>query len=156
MDARTLIALFGQEMGVPMALSEAGTVSLAFEVGPTVHLEYDPMINGLQCYVVLGQAPAEQPACEALFCRMLVANVFGCDTDGATLGLDEVTGDLILSRCVDLAHADTASLRVILESMVPLALDWQRRLAGPFPDGDKDVGGGGTRRLYDPAFGLPA
>ncbi len=156
MDAHNLIALFGQETGVPMALSEAGTVSLAFEVGPTVQLEYDPMINGLQCYVVLGQAPADQPACYALFRRMLAANVFGCDTDGATLGLDEVTGDLILSRCLDLAHADTASLRTTLESMVPLALDWQRRLEGLFPDGDEDSIATRASSLSDPAFGFRA
>lgn len=157
MDARSLISLFGQETGTSMALSDAGTVSLVFEAGPTVQLEHDPMIDALQCYVVLGQAPTDPAERHEVFRRMLAANVFGHGTDGATLGLDEVTGELILSRCLDLSYADTAALRAVLESMVPLALDWQQRLAGgSFVDGDGDAAVAGTARVPDPGFGIRA
>ncbi|MGE8547233.1 type III secretion system chaperone [Alcaligenes sp. Marseille-Q7550] len=154
MDANSLISLFGQETGTPLAFSEAGTLALAFEAGPTVQLEHDSLIDAIHCYVVLGQAPADPDARQDVFRRMLAANVFGHDTDGATLGLDEVTGELILSRRLELSYADTARLRAMLESMVPLALDWQQRLAGAPVDDAMDISAAEMGNLPDPGFGL--
>ena len=156
MDVNSLISLFGQETGTPLTLSEAGTLSLVFESGPTVQLEHDPMIDALQCYVVLGQSPTDPAQRPKVYRRMLSANVFGHDHLGATLGLDEVTGELILSRCLELSYADTAQLRSVLESMVPVALDWQRRLAGSDIDGDSDALMATPTGLPDPGFGMRA
>lgn len=129
MDAHSLITLFGQEAGVPLALGESGTVALAFEGGPTVQLEHDPGADALHCYVVIGQAPADAARGAALCRQLLQANAFGRDTDGATLGLDEGTGEIILSRRLELARADAAWLRATVESMVAVAQAWQQRLA---------------------------
>jgi hypothetical protein len=129
MDVRSLISLFGQEAGVPLALGESGTVALAFEDGPTVQLEHDPGIDALHCYVVIGHAPSDIARSERFLRQLLQANVFGRETDGATLGLDEATGDIVLSRRLELAHADTAWLRITLESIVAVARLWQIRLA---------------------------
>jgi len=129
MDAHSLIALFGQETGVPLALGESGTLGLAFDAGLTVQLEHDPGADALHCYVVLGRLPADATQGGALLRQLLQANAFCRDTDGATFGLDEATGDIILSRRLELARADTAWLQATLESMVAVAQAWQPRLA---------------------------
>lgn len=130
MDANSLITLFGQEAGTSLALGEAGTLALAFEGGPTLQIEHDPALDVLHCYAVLGAAPAD-PARGAALCRqMLEANAFGRDTGGATLGLDAATGEIILSRRLELAWADTAQLRAVVESMAAVAQDWRQRLDG--------------------------
>ncbi len=129
MDVHSLISLFGQDSGVPLALSDEGALVLAFEAGPSVHLEHDSLHDALQCYVVLGRLPAEAAERHELFRRMLSANVFGLETDGATLGVDEVAGELILSQRLPLAYTDVALLRATLESLVPLAQEWQQQLS---------------------------
>ena len=155
MDASSLISLFGQEAGVALALNEAGTASLAFESGPVLHLEHDPQADALHCYVVLGQAPADPMRRHDVFRRMLAANAFGRDTDGATLGLDEVTGELLLSRRLELPRADTAWLRAVVESMAAVAADWQGRLDGTAQDAAPDSGGGlSSSDVPPPDFGL--
>lgn len=131
MDAFTLVALFGQESGTSLALGESGTAALAFENGPTLHLEHDPAADLLHCYAVIGQAPADAERRQTLFRQMLAANAFGRDTDGAALGLDEVSGDLVLSRRLELARADTAGLRATVESMAAVAAHWQAQLGEP-------------------------
>ena len=156
MDASSLITLFGQEAGIPLALNEAGTVSLAVESGPVLHLEHDPQADVLHCYVVLGQTPADPMRRQAVFREMLAANAFGRDTGGSTLGLDEVTGELLLSRRLELAHADTAWLRTVMESMVAVARHWQQRLDGDVPAGVTDPVADTPASSNDllPGFGL--
>lgn len=160
MDVASLISFFGQESGIDrLALSEDGTLSLVFEAGPTLHLEHDPQEDVLHCYVVIGQAPTDPERRHEIFQRMLAANVFGCDTEGATLGLDEVTGDLVLSRRLELSRADTAWLRSTAEAMVAVSVDWQRRLDGPAQEGESFGGDaafvpGGVSGDISPDLGL--
>lgn len=141
MDAHTLVSLFGQDTGAAVALNEAGTAALAFEGGPTLNLEHDPGTDSLQCYIVIGPAPADPERRQDLFRRLLATNLFCRDTDGATLGLDEITGELILSRRLELSRADTAWLRATIESMVVIAAEWQQRLAGPSADAQQAPAG---------------
>lgn len=129
MDVQSLITQFGREASVPLVLGESGTVALAFEGGPTVQLEHDPGADALHCYVVIGRAPADTPSGAVVFRQLLQANAFGRDTDGATLGLDEAANEIILSRRLELARADTAWLRTTVASMVAVARAWQQRLA---------------------------
>ncbi|MBW7899902.1 MAG: type III secretion system chaperone [Rhodocyclaceae bacterium] len=139
MDAFSLIALFGQESGTALTLGESGTAALAVDGGPTLHLEHDPAADLLHCYVVIGQAPGDDARRGELFRQMLAANAFGRDTDGATLGLDEVSGELVLSRRLELARADTAWLRATFESMAAVATHWQTRQADPAPSTASDA-----------------
>ena len=128
MDANSLIGLFGQETGVPLTLGETGTVALAFESGLTVQIEYDPALDALHCYVVLAPFPAESERCAALMRSMLQANAFCRGTDGATLGVD--ASEIILSRRLELARADTQWLRTTIESLIVVASDWIATLGG--------------------------
>lgn len=156
MDASNLISLFAQETGVDLSLSEAGTASLIFESGPALNLEHDPQLDVLHCYVVLGQAPADPMRRHEVFRQMLAANAFGRDTDGATLGLDEVTGELLLSRRLELSRADTAWLRTTVESMAAVAADWQTRLNGSTPEAASDASSPLVSSVMPPDFGLRA
>ncbi len=155
MEASSLISLFGQEAGITLALNEAGTASLVFESGLALNLEHDPQADALHCYVVLGQVPADPMRRHDAFRRMLAANAFCRSTDGATLGLDEITGELLLSRRLELPRADTAWLRAVVESMAAVAADWQQRLDGPPSAGREgpqaDMSSSDTR---PPHFGL--
>ena len=126
MDAHTLVALFGQEAGVVLALGESRTVALAFEGGPTVQIEHDPSIDALHCYVVIGPFPVEPQRGATLSRLLLQANAFGRDTDGAILGID--ADEVIVSRRLELARADTAWLRTTVESLVGIAKQWQTRI----------------------------
>lgn len=134
MDAHTLVSLFGQDAGAPIALNQDGTAALAFENGPTLNLEHDPGTDSLQCYIIIGQAPADAERRQTVFRQLLAANLFCRDTDGATLGLDDITGELVLSRRLELSRADTAWLRTTIESMVAVASEWQQRLCAPSAD----------------------
>lgn len=130
MDATSLVSLFGQEAGISLALGDAGTVALVFEQGPTLNLEHDKAEDLLHCYVVLGAEPADGARRAELHRELLAANAYGQDTAGATLGLDDSTGEIVLSRRIELARADTAVLRQVIETLVPVAVAWQQRLAG--------------------------
>lgn len=130
MDVSSLISLFGQEAGTPLILSEAGTAALTFESGLVLNLEHDAQADALHCYVVLGQAPTDPARRHDVFHQLLAANAFGRDTDGATLSLDEITDELLLTRRLELSRADTAWLRTTIESMAAVAAHWQQHLNG--------------------------
>lgn len=137
MQANSLIDLFGQETGVPLALGETGTVALVFEAGPTVQIEHDPDLDVLHCYVVLGQFPADSERRAALTRLMLQANAFCRDTVGATLGMD--ADEIILSRRLELARADTEWLRATVESLIAVANEWSAKLGGSFSEPKESV-----------------
>lgn len=128
MDAHSLIALFGEESGVPLSLGESGTIDLVFANDITLTLEHDEPQELLHLYVVLGQEPHD-PECSLLAYRdMLSANAFGHDTDGATLSLDERTGEILLTRRLELTDATVSKLGRMVESMVDVAASWRERL----------------------------
>ena len=126
MDASSLVALFGQEAGVPLTLGASNTAALSFEGGPTVQIEHDPSHDALHCYVVIGRFPPEPERGAALARLLLQANAFGRDTDGAVLSID--ADEIILSCRLELAYADTTSLRTAVESLVVTGQNWQSRL----------------------------
>jgi hypothetical protein len=131
MDASSLVALFGQEAGVPLALGASRTAALSFKEGPTVQIEHDPSHDALHCYVVIGRFPAEPERGMAMARLLLQANAFGRDTEGAVLSID--ADEIVLSCCLELAYADTTALRAVIESLVAIGQDWQSRLNDTAP-----------------------
>jgi hypothetical protein len=129
MDAHSLIALFGEESGVPLSLGESGTIDLIFDNDVTVTLEHDDPQDMMHAYAVLGQEPVDSEQCLSLYRDMLSANAFGHETDGATLSLDERTGEILLTRRLELSDATVSQLRRVVESMVDVALAWREKLS---------------------------
>jgi hypothetical protein len=129
MDAHKLIALFGEESGVPLTLGESGTIDLIFDNDVTVTLEHDDPQDMLHAYTVLGQEPVETEQQLTLYRDMLSANAFGHETEGAALSLDDRTGEILLTRRLELADATVSQLRRTVESMVDVSLSWREKLA---------------------------
>ncbi|OZI62086.1 type III secretion system chaperone [Bordetella genomosp. 11] len=129
MDAHKLIALFGEESGVPLTLGESGTIDLIFDNDVTVTLEHDDPQDMLHVYTVLGQEPAETEQQLALYRDMLSANAFGHETEGAALSLDDRTGEILLTRRLELADSTVTQLRRIVESMVDVSMSWREKLS---------------------------
>ncbi|MFY0478496.1 type III secretion system chaperone [Achromobacter marplatensis] len=131
MDVHTLISLFGERSGVPLALSDAGTLALQFADGVVLNLENAEQDGALHLYVVVGEDPHEDDARLLAYSAMLQANVFCHETAGGTLGLDDSTGDLMLTRRIDLAVADVEYLSEAIEMLVAAAGQWKTRLSAP-------------------------
>jgi hypothetical protein len=129
MDAHKLIAEFGDESGVPLALGECGTVDLIFDNDVTVTLEHDDCQDTLHVYAVVGKEPAETEQRLTLYRYMLLANAFGHETDGAALSLDDRPGEILLTRRLELVDANVCQLRRVVESMANLSFTWRGKLA---------------------------
>jgi hypothetical protein len=128
MEVASLIALFGQDSGIPLSLGDSGTLDLVFENNVVVTLEHDDPLDLLHCYVVLGNEPADARERAVVYRSMLIGNVFGHETDGATLGLDELTGELLVSRRLELSDTNVSLLRRVVEGMVNTAIAWRENL----------------------------
>ena len=131
MDISSLIALFGEQAGTPLSLNEGGTLALAFDDDLTINLEHDVSQDLLHLYAIVGQEPADLAARPAFHRQLLVANVFGHDTGGAALGIDDNTGEVLLTLRLPLAGAQVDALRDAVRSMVAVATGWRERLATP-------------------------
>lgn len=155
MDAHSLIALFGEESGVPLSLGESGTIDLVFGNDITLTLEHDEPQEILHAYVVLGQAPDDPEICLVLFRDLLSANTFGHDTDGATLSLDERTGEILLTRRLELIDANVSQLRRMVESMVDVAASWRERITSIAHKVNKNNRVASTVRKEPPVAAIP-
>jgi len=131
MDISSLIALFGEQAGTPLALNQGGTLALAFDHDLTINLEHDASQDLLHLYVIVGQEPADHTARPAFYRQLLVANVFGHDTGGASLGVDDISGEVLLTWRLPLLGAEVSVLRDAVQSLVDTANIWRERLAAP-------------------------
>jgi len=131
MDISSLIALFGEQAGTPLTLTEGGTLALAFDGDLTLNLEHDASQDALHLYAIVGQEPADQATRAAFYRQLLTANVFGHDTGGAALGVDDLSGEVLLTWRLPLAGAEVSVLRDAVQSMVATAASWRERLAAP-------------------------
>jgi hypothetical protein len=129
MDAHSLIALFGEESGVPLSLGESGTIDLIFDNDITVTLEHDDPQDMLHVYTVLGQEPMDAEQCLSVYRAMLAANAFGHDTDGAALSVDDRSGEILLTRRLELQDVTVSQLRRVVEGMVDVAVTWREKLS---------------------------
>lgn len=138
MDISSLIALFGEQAGTPLTLTEGGTLALAFDRDLTLNLEHDASQDVLHLYAIVGQEPTDHARRAAFYRQLLTANVFGHDTGGAALGVDDLSGEVLLTWRLPLAGAEVSVLRDAVQSMVSTAASWRDRLAAP-ADASADV-----------------
>ncbi len=125
MDVSTLVAEFGRRAGTPLVLQAGGTLALAFDNGLTVNIEHEAAPDLLHLYVVLGQEPAD-PAARATYYRaLLIANPFGQAAGGGAFGIDDTTGEVLLTRTLPTATLDGTQLELALRHLVEAAGAWQ-------------------------------
>ncbi|MFY3305593.1 type III secretion system chaperone [Achromobacter xylosoxidans] len=129
MDAHTLVSLLGDRAGIPLSLSEAGTLALLFENDVILNLEHAASEDALHLYVIVGGDPYDDEERLALYGDMLEANLFCHDTGGGSLGLDDATGEILLTRRVELAMAHVGHLSEAIETLVAAAIQWKSKIA---------------------------
>ena len=117
MHADHLIADFAQRAGLPtLALSADGTARLVVDRSHDVQIEYESTRQRLHLYTSLGAPPSEDKT--AWLERLLVANFFGRDTDGATVCLDPVKREALLVLTLELDTTTPATFENALQSLV--------------------------------------
>ena len=134
--ADQLLLDLGQTAGLPQPLrfDAQGCARLVFDTRLAIDFERDDDAGVLQVYSVLGPLPAEGR--EALYQRLLEANLFGSATAGATLAVDGQTREVVLCRTVDVQETGGPAFVRLVERFVAAAEDWKKLLlsgasAGP-------------------------
>ena len=134
MDPRTRLNGLLDELalliGTPgLTLNEDGRCVLQFEGYITLDLFLDEPAGLLWVATLLGELPDGED--EDLLRRMLIANLLGLGTGGATLGLGP-DGDVMLHRALPLDEGlDLSALQARLVGFVDAADRWRDELGQP-------------------------
>lgn len=100
--AQDLLSAYGRIAGLPdLKFEPHGCARLLFDGTIAVDLEIDEDAGCVQVYGVLGPVP--DLGREGVYRALLEANMFGTQTRGATLSIDPVQHEVLLSRRVDVA-----------------------------------------------------
>lgn len=116
-----LLTALGRHVGMaePLAFDEQGCARLLFDGSVAVALEVPQGPGPLHMYSVLGALPDGNR--EALLMQLLNANLFGAETGGATLAVDDHSGEIILCRQVDTTQTSDGAFVSMLEQFVAAA-----------------------------------
>ncbi|MFY3305591.1 type III secretion system chaperone [Achromobacter xylosoxidans] len=131
MDVHTLVSQLGDRAGTPLALNEDGILTLMFENDVEVTMEYDNELNVLQLYAVIGGDPLDDDIRLTLYGTLLEANMVAGGISGGTLALDDESGELLLTREIDLSVVDLDHLANATEAMAETAAQWRDILDTP-------------------------
>lgn len=124
--AQELLTAYGQIAGLPgLKFEPHGCARLVFERNVAVDLEIDRGANAIQVYGVLGPVPAGDR--EALYRRLLESNLFCTKTRGATLSVDPVQEEVILSLRVNLLTTTPTQFAEVLEQFAANVEEWRQK-----------------------------
>lgn len=138
MDAPTLIAALGRSIGFPdFALSELGTAALQVDGRWQLNFEHDADARSLVLYLRLGPVPDRGR--EALYARLLAANLFGRGSGGGHVGLDEARDELLLSRTLELDATDLPALETAVAALLAAARALREAFDEPLDDEPDDA-----------------
>jgi hypothetical protein len=119
--AAELIRALGAAVGIPdLALDAAGACALRIDAIP-MRIEHEPEADRLLLVATLGAPPAGEK--EALYARLLEANLAWKDTAGATIALDPRGARILLLRPVPLG-LPPAAFPDLVERFVDVAEAW--------------------------------
>jgi hypothetical protein len=148
MHADHLIADFAQRAGLPtLTLSADGTARLVVDRSLDVQIEHEATRQRLHLYTSLGAPPSEDNA--AWLERLLVANFFGRDTDGATVCLDPVKREALLVLTLELDTTTPATFENALQTLVNVHEHLQLQLTPAHSD---LTSGGPSFARFEPGF----
>ncbi|HLO75766.1 MAG TPA: type III secretion system chaperone [Magnetospirillum sp.] len=133
MSVSDLLAEFGRKAGLgSLGLDGQGVCRLSFDGSLIVDLEFDDGAGVLHLYGTVGPVPAGDR--EAVYQRLLSANLFGRETGGATLALDGGRDEIVLCRALVPDHLDPLAFEAALAAFVD-ALEGQREQLKTAPVG---------------------
>lgn len=132
MDKRTLaqdlLTQLGNTLTVgPLTLDErTRSCVLVFDDNLVINIEYDDSTERLVFSSYLAELPAT--GAEPLLRELLAANLYWHRTRGATLGLEEGTGGVLLTYAHAVVDLDGPKLEAVLQTFVQQAERWTQRI----------------------------
>lgn len=128
MNARQHLKDIALTMGLPALDFDAnGCARMLFDGKVAVNFESDELAGQLHLYSDLGELPLRGR--EAVYRALLEANLYGVQTQGATLAVDGSQDQVVLSRSVLVEELSLNSFSLVLEGFVGCAEYWQQFLA---------------------------
>ncbi|HVJ68934.1 MAG TPA: type III secretion system chaperone [Caulifigura sp.] len=125
--ANGLLAALAQQVGLPaLHLDESDCCAVAFDE-VVVNFEFDPSCGQLFLYSDLGDAHEGLP--EALYRRLLAANLLWKGTGQATLSLDDQAQRFVLAHALPAARMSNVDFVETVESFVNIAEEWRGNIA---------------------------
>jgi hypothetical protein len=125
--AQEVLAAYGSQVGLPnLKFEPHGCARLMFQDALAIDLEIDRAANCVQIYSVLGPLPPGDR--EPLFRRLLEGNLFGTQTRGATLSIDPVRDEVLISQRFDLPSGTAQGMADFLDSFTAASRQWRSKL----------------------------
>ena len=133
-----LLELWNQ-LGISgLSLDESGFCRLIIDRQLMVDIEQAEGEGELHLHSALGSLPAGRR--EALYATLLAANLFGSETGGAVLALDETAGEIVLFRSLRMVEMDYPTFVSTLEGFIQQVEIWKNRLNEPVQTAVPDNG----------------
>ena len=129
MKPEQLLNDLGLTMGLPdLKFNEQGCARLVFDSKTSVNLESDADTGQLQIYTDLCPLPPEGR--EALYLSLLEGNLFGLQTEGATLAVDSANQEVVLCQTLMAEELGADGFLAIIERFVNCAEQWRAQIEG--------------------------
>ncbi|MEO5671736.1 MAG: type III secretion system chaperone [Ramlibacter sp.] len=127
MTADDLLNDLGLTAGLPEFRFDAkGCARLMFDDKVAVNFENDESARCIHLYSPVAPLPTERH--EALYKSLLQANLFGSETLGATLAIDDLQDEIVMCRCVPTQDTTGKAFAEVLERFVTAVEEWTQKL----------------------------
>ena len=130
-EIETLQRLFdeiAEREGAPrLEFDDDGAAAAAFGDGMLLFVQCRPEAPDVVLTVPLGRVPAERAG--EVFGRLLAANFYWAGARGATLALQEESGEVVVQFREGLEGLSSERLQSVLEGFLAVASDWRTTLA---------------------------
>lgn len=126
-DFSEYIVNYGKEIGLPdLKLNEDGICSLSFDEKINVDIVYRKEQEQVIFAAPIGDIPAEGQ--EGFFKQLLIANAFGIENAGATLGIEEDANRIVLSYMFISSTFSFELFKTVLANFVDLVEAWKEKI----------------------------
>ena len=138
--AQSLLQEFGDSMNVPgIALDASGCYPLSLGEGMTVFLQFRESAEDFLFAGTVGVLPTEEEEQADVMRFLLISNLYGEDTDDATLSLEPEHNIVVLHRTWDPEGADAQKFARALESFAELLELWKKRYTEMLAESNDEV-----------------
>lgn len=141
---KQLLSELGASVGLPdLAPDEDDYCCLGFDDKIVTHLQYNAENEILMMFSQLGEIDDEQK--NAIYPKMLKANLFWQGTGGGTIGVDDETNEVLMCYQFPIRQLDFHKFQELLESFINTSELWINTLeAAQRGEGLDEDGGSGA------------
>lgn len=130
MNASDIVRQFGINYGIAgLALNDRGQARIGVDGTLEIELEWSEADQVLHVFSILGVVPEHERS--VIVMRALAANLFGAETQGATIGFDSAAGELILCDRLRGENPTAENLKALIESLIDAVEHLRRELFSP-------------------------